>query len=173
MYEKCDPHIFYLRIRPFLAGWERTGIVYEGVSETPLKLNGGSAAQSSLIQAFDAGLGIEHLHPETRPFLTLMRDYMPPLHRRFVEELAAGASLYDYVQRHQQETPALAQAFNACIDALDNIRKAHMQIAVRYILHQSPEGEKGGLGTGGTSFVPFLSRARKETIQRKVMGSKE
>lgn len=171
MYEKCDPHIFYLRIRPFLTGWETEGIVYEGVSETPLKLNGGSAAQSSLIQAFDAGLGIEHLHPETRPFLTLMRDYMPPPHRRFVEELGAGASLYDYVLQHQQQSPALAQTYNACIKGLDNIRKAHIEIAVRYILHQSPAGEKG-LGTGGTSFVPFLSRARKETVERRVRGER-
>ena len=168
MYEKCDPYIFYLRIRPFLTGWDKSGIVYEGVSETPLKLNGGSAAQSSLIQAFDAGLGIEHLHPETRPFLTLMRDYMPPRHRRFVEDLAAGPSVYDYVSTQQQETPALANAFNACIDALDNIRKAHMEIVVRYILHQSPQGEKGALGTGGTSFVPLLKEARKETIQKKL-----
>jgi len=57
IYERCDPHIFYYRIRPFLAGWDKDGLLFEGVSETPIKLNGASAAQSSLIQAYDAGLG--------------------------------------------------------------------------------------------------------------------
>jgi len=36
MYEKCDPHVFYLRVRRFLTGWENAdklpdGLLYEGV----------------------------------------------------------------------------------------------------------------------------------------------
>lgn len=164
IYERCDPHIFYHRIRPFLAGWNQHGLLYEGVSDTPLKLHGGSAAQSSLIQAFDAALGIEHLHPETRPFLMLMRDYMPPPHRRFIEALANQISLYEFVQNRPD--PLLKKAFNRCITLLDRFRQAHMEIAVRYILHQS--GDEDGVGTGGTSFVPFLSEARRETRDRKL-----
>ncbi|MDJ0752896.1 MAG: DUF1864 family protein [Ardenticatenaceae bacterium] len=168
VYERCDPHIFYVRVRPFLAGWDKDGLIFEGVSDEPFKLHGGSAAQSSLIQAFDAGLGIEHLHPETRPFLNLMRRYMPPAHRRFVEDLAKGPSLFAYAKQHQNDQPAVRDRFNHCIDLLDQFRQKHMEIAVRYILHQSKEGEKGGLGTGGTSFVPFLSEARKETRTKKI-----
>lgn len=166
VYERCDPHIFYYRIRPFLAGWNQEGLIFEGVSETPSELNGASAAQSSLIQAYDAGLGIEHLHPETEPFLTLMRDFMPPGHRRFVEELALGESIYDFVQTHKAESPQLAAVFNQCIDELDEFRKIHMEIAVRYVLKAAKEGEDG-LGTGGTSFVPFLSEVRKETKAKR------
>ncbi len=167
IYEKCEPFIFYTRIRPFLTGWDKDGIIFEGVSNEPLKLHGGSAAQSSLIQAFDAGLGIEHLHPETQPFLLLMRDYMPPKHRRFVEDFAKGLSLYDFVQANKTTAPALETAFNACIDQLDAFRKAHMEVAVRYVLKQGKHGEDG-LGTGGTSFVPFLSEARKETKAKRI-----
>lgn len=166
IYERCDPHIFYYRIRPFLAGWETDGLIFEGVSETPLKLNGASAAQSSLIQAYDAALGIKHLHAETQPFLTLMRDYMPPKHRQFVEDLAQGYSIYDFVQNKKTESPQLAEVFNQCIDELDEFRKIHMEIAVRYVLNAAKEGEDG-LGTGGTSFVPFLSEARKETKAKR------
>ena len=166
IYEKCEPFIFYHRIRPFLTGWDKTGIVFEDVSETPLKLHGGSAAQSSLIQAYDAALGIEHLHPETAPFLTLMREYMPPKHRRFVEELAKGDSVYDFVQSHKAASPQLAKVFNQCIDELDEFRRAHMEVAVRYVLKQGKNGNDG-LGTGGTSFVPFLSEARKETKAKR------
>ena len=167
IYERCDPHIFYYRIRPFLAGWDKDGLLFEGVSDVPFKLNGASAAQSSLIQAFDAGLGIEHLHPETAPFLNLMREYMPPDHRRFVEDLALGDSIYEFVQAHQPASPELAALFNRCIDELDQFRRVHMEIAVRYVLKAAKKGEDG-LGTGGTSFVPFLSEARKETKAKRM-----
>lgn len=167
IYERCAPYIFYNRIRIFLTGWDQTGILFEGVSETPLKMHGGSAAQSSLIQAYDAALGIEHLHPETRPFLMLMREYMPPDHRRFVEDLAKGASIHDFVLAHGEKAPRLKAAFNRCIDELDQFRQAHMEVAVRYVLKQG-KNEEDGLGTGGTSFVPFLSESRKETKRKRV-----
>ncbi|MEM8861652.1 MAG: hypothetical protein AAGD96_25285 [Chloroflexota bacterium] len=166
IYEKCAPYIFYHRIRPFLAGWDQTGILFEGVSEQPLKLHGASAAQSSLIQAYDAALGIEHFHEETRPFLMLMREYMPPKHRQFVEDLAKGLSIHDFVETHKDNHPDLASFFNQCIDELDIFRREHMGIAVRYVLRQGKDGEDG-LGTGGTSFVPFLREARNETRAKR------
>lgn len=90
MYEKCDPYVFYWKIRPYLAGWENMaeaglpfGLIYEGVdslwsAETDeyadmshlsegqrllrqyRRYAGGSAAQSSLIAALDVALGVEH-----------------------------------------------------------------------------------------------------------------
>ncbi|KAG2177593.1 hypothetical protein INT44_008105, partial [Umbelopsis vinacea] len=92
MSEKCDPYVFYWKIRPYLAGWENMadaglplGLIYEGVdniwdaesdeyadmshlSEAERMLQqyrkyaGGSAAQSSLIHALDVAFGVEH-HP--------------------------------------------------------------------------------------------------------------
>jgi indoleamine 2,3-dioxygenase len=162
MPEKCDPYIFYHRIRPFLAGWEAPGLIYEGVSETPQQFAGGSAAQSSLLQALDAGLGIVHHDDETRPFLLEMRRYMPPPHRQFIESLEAGPSLRHIILTQRDHHPALYERYNDCVQRLDQFRKAHLEIAVRYILHQTPDRE-AVKGTGGTSFVPFLSQARRET----------
>jgi indoleamine 2,3-dioxygenase len=69
MSEKCDPEIFYHRIRPFLAGTKNMaeaglplGVFYEESNGEGQwrKYSGGSNAQSSLIQLFDAVLGVEH-----------------------------------------------------------------------------------------------------------------
>lgn len=69
MYEKCDPEVFYHRIRPFLAGSKNmviaglpNGVFYdEGAGQGQWRqYSGGSNAQSSLIQFFDIVLGVEH-----------------------------------------------------------------------------------------------------------------
>ncbi|KAK9771410.1 putative Zn(2)-C6 fungal-type domain-containing protein [Seiridium cardinale] len=69
MYEKCDPALFYDRIRPFLAGSANmeaaglpNGVFYdEGNGKGSWrKLMGGSNGQSSLIQFFDVVLGVDH-----------------------------------------------------------------------------------------------------------------
>ncbi|KAJ2766450.1 tryptophan 2,3- dioxygenase [Coemansia nantahalensis] len=81
MYDRCDPYVFYWKIREFLAGWENMaeaglphGVLYEGVDDTDTfsldnwqslirrfrKYAGGSAAQTPLLQAFDIALGIKH-----------------------------------------------------------------------------------------------------------------
>src|SRR5262249_46857917 len=88
--EKCDHYIYYHRVRPFLAGWGEAGVIYEGISDTPQKFVGASAAQSSLLQSLDAGLGVTHRDDGTHPFLLAMRHYMPPAHRRFIEALDDG-----------------------------------------------------------------------------------
>lgn len=70
MFERCDPYVFYWKVRPYLAGWENmaeaglpNGVRYEGVDNGEYKkLAGGSAAQSSLIHALDVAFGVEH-HP--------------------------------------------------------------------------------------------------------------
>lgn len=69
MYENCDSHVFYHRIRPFLAGSKNmaeaglpNGVLFDtGSSEDQyVQYSGGSNAQSSIIQFFDLVLGVEH-----------------------------------------------------------------------------------------------------------------
>lgn len=167
MYEKCDPHIFFTRIRPFLASWPAPGVVYEGVSETPMVFAGGSAGQSSLVQALDAALSVRHTDPRSSPFLLEMRGYMPPPHRKFVEALEAGPDVRAFVQAHTPSTPALAEAYNTCISLLTQFRKQHMEIAVRYITKQMP-GTEEAKGTGGTSLAQFLGATRQETRAQRI-----
>ncbi len=167
MPEKCDPYIFFHRIRPYVAGWPEPGVIYEGVSEVPQIFSGGSAAQSPLIQAIDAGLGVVHEHPETDTFLSRMREYMLPDHRRFIEAIEQGQSIRAYVLAERAGFPELLDRYNTCLDILDSFRRMHIEISVRYILHQA-DPDSPATGTGGTNFVSFLSKARQETRDRRI-----
>jgi indoleamine 2,3-dioxygenase len=69
MYENCDPHVFYNRIRPYLAGSKNmadaglpNGVIFDTGSggDVYVQHSGGSNAQSSIIQFFDLILGVEH-----------------------------------------------------------------------------------------------------------------
>jgi indoleamine 2,3-dioxygenase len=162
MYEHCDPYIFYHRVRPFLAGWPAPGVIYQGVSEQPVIYAGGSAGQSSLIQALDAALGVRHTSEQSRPFLAEMRHYMPPTHRRFVEALEQGPQLHQLVAEQATAIPPLLESYNRCIERLTLFRRQHMEIAVRYITMQAPGPDKA-VGTGGTSFTHFLGAAKHAT----------
>lgn len=165
--EHCAPYIFYHRVRPYLTGWPEPGLVYEGVDTSPRMYAGGSAAQSSLLQAVDAGLGISHDDDSTRPFLDEMRRYMPPAHRAFLEALQRGPSVRQCVLAHRQSHPGLIERFDACINALDRFRKDHMEMAIHYITHQAADPDSAK-GTGGTPFARFLGTARRETREARL-----
>ncbi len=165
MWEFCDPHIFYHRVRPPLTGWNAPGVIYEGVSEEPRKYFGGSAAQSPWFQAVDAALGIAHQDNHTNPYLMEMRTYMTPAHRRFIEALERESSIRNFVLERQKTEPNLCEAYNQCVQAMEEFRKKHFEIAVRYIAHQAPKGVEAK-GTGGTSFSTFLGKALKETSEK-------
>jgi indoleamine 2,3-dioxygenase len=161
MTERCQPAVFYQRIRPFLSGWPAGGVVYEGVSEEPQHWAGGSAAQSSLLQAFDAGLAVKH-QDEAARFLDAMWDYMPPPHRKFVQSLAVGPSVRQFVLERRLTDPGLCELYNDCIRALAEFRRTHIEIASLYIVKQSPKPEEAK-GTGGSHFITFLRTAWTET----------
>ena len=166
MYENCDPHIFYHRIRTFLAGSRHMGdagldhgVVYEDGSGTEpyVQYGGASNAQSSLIQFFDLVLGIEHRPTgEGKPdgsssesdregpqapkqsFIQDMRSYMPGPHRRFLEYVGTVANIKDYVNAHLSNR-SLIIAYDACLAMLRNLRDKHIQIVTRYIINKQRE----------------------------------
>ncbi|KAI9184405.1 tryptophan 2,3- dioxygenase [Blastocladiella emersonii ATCC 22665] len=198
MHARCDPHLFYHQVRPYVAGWALAdgGVTYDGVDarrvprswfeahgapSLPPPLSptlapssgsasakpappatfyfaGGSAAQSSMIQAWDVFLGITH-HPTGRGpaavptqtpnapdpaapaptnFLTEMREYMPRPHRAFLQDCEARApKVREFVRRHADSHPRLAAAYDAVVGAVKRFRDAHLQMVARYILLQA------------------------------------
>ncbi|KAF1918333.1 indoleamine 2,3-dioxygenase alpha type [Ampelomyces quisqualis] len=165
MYESCDPHVFYHRIRPFLAGSKNMadaglpqGVMFDdGTGQQPyVQFSGGSNAQSSVIQFFDVVLGVEHRPtgekrsdtssaPDTgaiqsppHGFIQDMRRYMPGAHRRFLERMEEVANIRDFVNLHRTNR-ALTTSYDACLAMLRSLRDKHIQLVSRYIIIKSRE----------------------------------
>jgi len=165
--EWCAPWAFYNRVRPWVASWPAPGLVYEGADDPrPRAYAGGSAAQSALVQAIDTVLGIVHDGHDTSRFLTEMRRYMTPGHRRFLTALGEGASVRALCAR---AGGAPLAAYDRAVDAVDGLRKAHTGIAVRYIINMARD-EKA-VGTGGTELASFLKATRTETKAARLAGA--
>lgn len=164
MPEKCDPYIYYNRVRQFIFGWLDNpglpeGVFYHGVSEfsgRPRRFRGETGAQSSIIPSIDALCGIDYADDPLGSHLRELRAYMPPAHRGFIEYLRSGPSLHEYVARVRE--PRLSEAFNACIRSLRDFRSQHLEYAGMYIHSQSQRNKANPntVGTGGTPFMRYL-----------------
>jgi indoleamine 2,3-dioxygenase len=178
MPERCDPYIYFHRVRPYIHGWANhpslpSGMIYEGVEDyrnRPQTFRGETGAQSSIVPSLDAALGIGHAEDMLRSYLREMRDYMPPEHRKFIAAVEAGPSVRGYVQRRAKEHPALRDAYNAAVEGVEVFRSTHLTYARNYIMKQSQRGthNPADVGTGGTPFMPYLKKHRDETARHRI-----
>jgi indoleamine 2,3-dioxygenase len=176
MPEWCDPYVYYHRVRPYIHGWKNhpdlpEGVVYEGVEAyagRPQLFRGETGAQSSIVPALDAMLGVGHKEDVLSTYLLEMRDYMPPAHRAFIESLEKRESVRPFAQRAGRR--ALTSAYNACVEALENFRSLHFEYASTYIFQQAQTDAKNphAVGTGGTPFMDYLKKHRDETGQNRL-----
>lgn len=180
MHDYVDPDIFYAVIRIFLSGWKDNpampvGLIYEGVCTEPLEYSGGSAAQSTVLHAFDEFLGIRH-SKESADFLHRMREYMPPSHKDFIEEIHSSPSLRDHIL--SSGNGQLLTAYNQCVEALTNLRSYHIAVVTKYLITAATKakgrrpdrlhGPSQALeerGTGGTVVLNFLKSVRDKTLE--------
>lgn len=181
MKERCDPYVYYNRVRPYIHGWRNSptlpnGLTYEGVESytgQPQQFRGETGAQSTIVPCFDAGLGIIHAPGLLTTYLQEMRGYMPPRHRAFLEMLENASDdrarpvLAGYVRDRKSRAPGLWAAYCACIDLLAQFRQIHIGYADSYIYrqHQAHESNPTAVGTGGTPFMTYLQKHLDETKQ--------
>ncbi|NNL86562.1 MAG: hypothetical protein HKP27_12965 [Myxococcales bacterium] len=179
MPEHCDPHAYYLRVRPYIHGWRDHpalpgGVVYEGVEAFAgegQRFRGETGAQSGIIPTVDAVLGIEHAEDGLRAYLREMRDYMPPAHRGFLEAVEAQSQLRTCLKRGAASGSAEAkELYDECLHWLEAFRSTHLEFAASYIQRQSQReaGNPTGVGTGGTPFMPYLRKHRDETARHRL-----
>lgn len=177
MPERCDPYIYFQRVRPYIHGWANNpalpdgGLVYEGVEKfggRPQALRGQTGSQSSIVPAMDALFQVGHSDDPLKSFLDELHHYRPVEHRRFIEDLAAQSTLRDFVAASGQQS--LKDAFNACLQQSARFRTRHLEYAASYINKQagSIAGNDPDVGTGGTPFMRYLKKHRDENAAQLV-----
>lgn len=193
MYESCDPHVFYHRIRPFLAGSKNMadaglpqGVIFDdGTGEQPyVQFSGGSNAQSSIIQFFDIVLGVEHrptgekssspdTQPQTHPSLSADS---PPSHS-FIQDMrrympGPHRRFLSHMERISNIRPfvnthrsnrALTTAYDACLAMLRALRDKHIQLVSRYIIIKSRESR-----SHSRSLSPRASKSTRVNLANTV-----
>ena len=176
MPEKCDPYVYYHRVRPFIFGTKdnpdlKKGLIYENqYNNRPQFFRGETGAQSSIIPYLDGALGIYHTEDHLRHYLNEMRDYMPPDHRKMIEEVELRSNAKHFIHQSKQ----LTNEYNKCLEEIRIFRAQHLEFAATYIHKQSqiknPFGRGGSTitGTGGTPFMKYLKKHRDETQKQKI-----
>jgi indoleamine 2,3-dioxygenase len=178
MPEGCDPYIYYRRVRPYIHGWKdhpglEGGVVYEGVEEyagVGQRFRGETGAQSAIVPALDAVLGVEHRDDPLRPYLLEMRDYMTPEQRAFLAAVEAGTSVRRFLREHARGDVEAVDLYDRSVVALAAFRGQHLEYADRYIHRQVPSGPDNPTdrGTAGTPFMAYLRKHLDETLAHRL-----
>lgn len=157
MREQCDPTVFYHGVRPFLAGSMNMaeaglprGLFYDqgNGKGSWQQWRGGSNGQSSLIQFWDAVLGVSHTpqgssnphvtagKPVAKSYHEEVRAYMPGPHRRFLEyvERSDSISALAGLPTSGPEHERMQEAYAAAIKTLTEFRTGHVGIVTAYII---------------------------------------
>jgi indoleamine 2,3-dioxygenase len=171
MPERCDPYIYFRRVRPYIHGWKDNpaldgGVVYEGVDRykgVPQAFRGQTGSQSSIVPSMDALLGVGHAAGPLRAYLDELHIYRPPGHRRFIDTVRAQSRVRDFAK--QAGHKGLTDAYNAAVQAVADFRSRHLEYAASYINKQGgySTGNDTEIGTGGTPFMKYLKKHRDET----------
>ena len=176
MPEKCDPYIYYHRVRPYIFGTKdnpdlKKGLIYENqFNNKPQFYRGETGAQSSIIPFLDGALGIYHSNDNLRHYLNEMRDYMPPKHRKMIEDVEKRSKVKDLISQSKK----LMNVYNNCLEEIRKFRAMHLEYAATYIHKQAQVHNTFGTGgstirgTGGTPFMKYLKKHRDETQKQKV-----
>jgi indoleamine 2,3-dioxygenase len=135
-----DPAIWLELIQPTYA--------WSAYAEDPGRIEGGpSGMQLGIIQALDAGLGVEGRSTLSQ-LATTARRGMPVPHRRFLRALdAAGPLVRSFVTGSR--SAELTARFDACVAALSSFRVTHRVRGALY-LRSRPPGDVARTSTGLT-----------------------
>jgi len=173
MTEYCRPDYFWNILRLYLNGWEKVNVLDQiGVSfddvptkdKVPVhKYRGASGAQSSIIPALDATLGIKHEIDGMFQTLLMFKHYMPIEHQIFIGILSRS-KVRQVIKL--SESLELRYAWEHAINQIKLFRQAHMKLISQYIYQAA--GQQGInaseiTGTGGTKIDDYLSARKKST----------
>lgn len=127
------------------------GVVYEGVSETPLNFRGESGANDSMIPLCDNFLQITM--PST-PLTTILKDfrsYRPGNHREFLSHVATKSASLG-LKSYALSTPSSAALYLHALNQVRDFRWRHWCFTREYILKKTSHPT----ATGGSPIVTWL-----------------
>jgi len=147
-------HIF----RTFQVGTKGTpqfpkGVVFEGVSESPLFLRGPSAALDMLVPTLDRFLQITQRFPENdlKQLLLEYRDYMPRGHVEFIDRVEKESSAAGILEFCLDDSKLLLEYLKV-VDGVRRFRQTHWNFVTDYVVKR----EKQAIGSGGSNAVFFI-----------------
>lgn len=160
MPEGCDPDNYYRWVRPYIFSFNN--MVYEGCfGNQPVTFRGETGAQSSVVPAIIATLGIKHRDSMLTHHLREMRDYMPAPHQRFLSNLEQSDANNSVRALVSSEAWRLKNLYNECVREVIRFREKHFEYAVNYIAKKVENPS----GTGGTPYIEWLKQLKEETEQ--------
>lgn len=177
MTENCDPGRYFQNVRPWITGYKRNPVTYEGVLDPdyqkPVTLLGETGAQSTLFPTFDAAFHIDHAQDDLKHFTDTCLIYSPKEHRENVLRVWKEPGLTDFVKECSFPGSDIIKSHDACIDEMVRFRETHLNYAENYIAKQTQTNPNNSnvYGTGGSNLIPYL-QARLECTKRQRIDPK-
>lgn len=172
MSERCDPYVYFNRIRRFLYGWKWNPLFlgrsmsYAGMDRSDLpdegQYSGETGAQSPLLHVVDELLGTRHAEP-FYGYSQAMRGYMYGEHRNAIARAAESGPI-DPFTCNRLDPGQYARALEGLIE----FRSIHLDFAKRYVVFRGEDGhDQEVAGTGGSAILEVLGSARKAVEERR------
>ncbi len=149
MYDYCNPNVYYNEVRPYIFGFNN--VIYEDCFVEPRTYRGETGAQSTILPVLVKFFGIKHTDTLLTKHLDDMKNYMPVEHRQFLKSVTSI--------REEVTNSDLKKLYNDCIMEIVKFRKKHLEYAINYIHNKTDNPQ----GTGGTPYIPWLSKLIDET----------
>jgi len=173
MLDACDPAVYWHQIRIFLNGWEKVkvndkvGVILNGISTADkvsvFQFKGPSGAQSGILPALDAVLGVKHDIDGMYQMLLTFQQYMPGSHQLFINFLKQSK----IEAKVSSISVELHNAWKNAVDHLQQFRKTHLQLIKHYI-YQPAESlgmrSESMTGTGGAPIDNYLKNRYENTV---------
>ena len=180
MGEGCHPDIYYLRVRPYIFGFNIPGapgrVIFDGVDTRIPMLRGETGAQTPSWPTLWAAIGIQFSDDNLKRHVLDMRNYLMPDHLAFLLAVERGPSIrqfvLDCVAQKRSGWRRLKDAYNRNITAIHRFFRLHLKFADIYINKKSNKyalyKEQGQYGTGGTRFMQYLTQHCDEIHAHKI-----
>ena len=158
----------YTNFRTFIFGITSqsmfpNGVIYEGVSDTPLSFRGESGANDSMIPLMDNLLQIAMPSTPLTEILQDFRQYRPGNHREFLEAVHAASSSAG-VRAFALKNKVTAALYLQALNEVRDFRWRHWCFTREYILKRTSHPT----ATGGSPIVTWLPNQLQAVLEQMI-----